>query len=151
MKPHHILTGFKGSQDGHGDGEEFVAGTTAHLSDDLARIAVGEGWAKLPDGFGVKPSPVTIQPPLSVVPSTTEPEVVNEPKITEELVNPVESRETKVVGPEETKVAQPEETKADTGLAAMSYKDLLTLAKERGLKAIGLKKEALVAALDGKA
>ena len=45
MKPHTILKTFKGSQTGH-DHHEFVAGTVADLSRDLAAIAVKQGWAE---------------------------------------------------------------------------------------------------------
>lgn len=46
MKPHRILKGFTGSHTGNDGPHTFVAGTTAELSADLARIAIGEGWAK---------------------------------------------------------------------------------------------------------
>jgi len=46
MKPHRILKDFKGTQDGHGDGQEFTAGTTVPLSDQLADVVVRAGWAK---------------------------------------------------------------------------------------------------------
>jgi hypothetical protein len=45
MKPYHILHDFRGSQTGL-DSHEFTAGTTADLSDALAAVAVGEGWAE---------------------------------------------------------------------------------------------------------
>jgi hypothetical protein len=45
MKPHHILKDFNGSQTGH-DIHEFVKGTVADLSRDLAAIVVKEGWAE---------------------------------------------------------------------------------------------------------
>lgn len=46
MKAHRILKDFNGSQTGN-DFRAFKAGEVADLSDDLARIAVGEGWAEL--------------------------------------------------------------------------------------------------------
>lgn len=45
MKPHKILKSFPGSQTGN-DHHHFEAGTIASLSDDLAAIAVKEGWAE---------------------------------------------------------------------------------------------------------
>jgi hypothetical protein len=45
MKPHRILKGFHGSQNGH-DAHYFEAGTVRDLSDSLAEIVVREGWAK---------------------------------------------------------------------------------------------------------
>ncbi|WP_020474558.1 hypothetical protein [Zavarzinella formosa] len=101
MKPHHILTGFKGSQDGHGDGQEFVAGTTAHLSNDLARIAVGEGWAKPLATGGVVTQPERL-PLVGETPSET---------VIPDDAPPAEDRETKVVEPEETKPAKKFEKK----------------------------------------
>ena len=46
MKPHRILKAFNGSQTGH-DFHSFVPGDKpVHLSDDLAKIAVAQGWAE---------------------------------------------------------------------------------------------------------
>lgn len=45
MKTYTILKTFHGSQDGLHT-EAFIEGTTAVLSDDLARIVVAEGWAE---------------------------------------------------------------------------------------------------------
>ena len=58
MKLHNILKGFKGSQNGH-DHHEFVAGTVAPLSKDLAAIVVKEGWAEPhePDTLAGGPHP----------------------------------------------------------------------------------------------
>ncbi|WP_020471471.1 hypothetical protein [Zavarzinella formosa] len=53
MKPHRILKSFKGSQTGN-DHQHFEAGATEHLSDDLAAIAVREGWAE-PHHKEIKP------------------------------------------------------------------------------------------------
>lgn len=46
MKPHKILKSFPGSQTGN-DYHHFEEGTVEPLSNDLAAIAVKEGWAKL--------------------------------------------------------------------------------------------------------
>jgi hypothetical protein len=46
MKLYNILESFNGSQNGH-DHHQFVKGTSARLSDDLARIALGEKWVEL--------------------------------------------------------------------------------------------------------
>lgn len=73
MLPHRIIKSFPGSNDGI-EIIHFAAGEVAPLSDDLARIAVAEGWAK----------------------------PVSEEKAPEPAI-PAESRETKVVEPEETK------------------------------------------------
>lgn len=45
MTPHKILKPFHGSQTGL-DFHSFEEGSVAHLSDDLAAIAVSEGWAE---------------------------------------------------------------------------------------------------------
>lgn len=45
MKTYEILKTFNGSQDGLHT-EVFTEGTTRHLSDDLAAIAMSEGWVK---------------------------------------------------------------------------------------------------------
>lgn len=45
MKPHRILKTFPGSQTGH-DHHVFEKGSVRDLSDDLAAIAVKEGWAE---------------------------------------------------------------------------------------------------------
>ncbi|MCE9566356.1 MAG: hypothetical protein K8U57_30400 [Planctomycetes bacterium] len=106
MKPYHILKDFNGSQTGH-DFHQFKAGTTSPLSDSLAAIAVGEGWAKAADPVPSKV--VTLQPPLT--------------GDTQEVTLP-EDRETKVVGPEETKVTEPAETKPAKPLIKMSKAEL---------------------------
>lgn len=50
MNPYRILVTFNGSQTGL-DCHEFVAGTTAMLSDDLAAVALWSRWveAELPE------------------------------------------------------------------------------------------------------
>jgi len=120
MKLHHILKDFHGSQTGH-DFQVFKADTTAPLSDSLAVIAVGEGWAKPaePDTLVGGPHPkLAVEPDAPIV--------------------LVEHRETKVTGPDETK----------PDLAALSQKELLALAKERGIPVkFGTKKEAVLALL----
>ncbi len=54
MKPHRILRTFSGSQHGNDGPHHFAAGTEAHLSDDLARIALGQGWVEPVEGHAAK-------------------------------------------------------------------------------------------------
>lgn len=85
MKHYRILKAFNGSQTGN-DFASFEAGSVALLSDDLARIALKEGWAEL------------ALPAETMKPSRVEDDV---------KPLPVEVREIKVVEPEETKPAKP--------------------------------------------
>ena len=119
MKPYLILKPFKGSQTGT-DYAEFVPGPApVLLSAGLARIAVGEGWARAADE---QPNVVVFSSPF-----TGETQTVTLP----------EARATKVVSPPGTKVEAPEETKAETEtepsseLAALPQKSLLALAKDK--------------------
>jgi hypothetical protein len=88
MKPHRILTSFKGNQTGIGETEEFEAGTVRDLSDHLAENVVRAGWAEPLATGDVAPEPDSL------------PFVGETP--------PEQTRETKVTGPQETK---PEKSK----------------------------------------
>lgn len=87
MKAHRILKDFNGSQTGH-DFHVFKAGSTVHLSTDLAAIATREGWAEQDET-----KPVVQQAAVEV------------PEVQAEI--PAETRESKIVEPDETKPKHP--------------------------------------------
>jgi hypothetical protein len=113
MKQHLILKDCTGSQSGH-DYHAFTAGTTAELSDDLARAFVAEGWAKpVAEAAGdiAKAPPALAEAVLeAVAEAEIQPRELAEGDLPEGSeaapVNPAEIRETKVDGPEETKPAR---------------------------------------------
>lgn len=93
MQEYLILKDCTGSQTGH-DFNQFTAGTTAKLSDDLAAAFLKEGWAKPVE----KAAADIAKAPAELAHAVLE--------------TIVEARETKVMGPEETK---PAELKAKKG------------------------------------
>src|SRR4051794_3539468 len=118
MKPYRILKDFKGTQDGQHDCIEFKEGKVEPLSPGLAAIVVREGWAEL----ATRADMIATREPVA------KPDEPNDH---------MEARETKVTGPEETKP-----------IAAMKHKDLVKLAKAKGIPVkIGMKTDELLAAL----
>jgi hypothetical protein len=111
MKDYLILKDFKGSQDGFGDGENFDAGTVAALSTDLARIAVGEGWARPAEEAAKEiasaPKHLADNVIEAIANVTGLDGPVPEGDLEHDIVNPAELRETKVIGPEKTKPDKP--------------------------------------------
>jgi hypothetical protein len=91
MKTYRIIKSFKGSQTGI-DLQEFIAGTEANLSADLAKSAIAEGWAE----------------PVTEVSGATHPLPAGDET---EALSLAEDRETKVDAPEENKVEAPAEQK----------------------------------------
>ncbi|WP_020474232.1 hypothetical protein [Zavarzinella formosa] len=90
MKHYRILKDFNGSQDGH-DFHKFIAGATVPLSNDLAAIAVKEGWAELATLEAIVAEVVGLDAP------------VPDGKLNEVLTISPDDRETKIVPPEEPK------------------------------------------------
>ena len=95
MKPYRILRTFLGNQTGNGPTEKFTEGSTAMLSDSLAEVVLKEGWVE----------PVSPKAALAKVQGLDKP--VPEGKLKEDLENPAELRETKVIEAAETKPAKP--------------------------------------------
>lgn len=125
MKQYLILKDFNGSNTGH-DFNRFTAGTVAKLSDDLARAAMAEGWAKEAEvaAMEIAQAPADLAGPVlealaDAVIGLDGP--VPEGDLERDIANPAELRETKVVEPEETKPAKP--------LSKMSKAELVTHAK----------------------
>ena len=129
MKPYRILRTFAGNQTGNGETEHFMEGTVRNLTDHLAEVVLKEGWVK--------------QASSSEYLETVTADVVGldgpvpEGNLEEDIANPAEIRETKVTGPEETK----------PDLSSMKHKELVNLAKERGINSKGMNTEALIEAL----
>jgi hypothetical protein len=119
MTPLYIKKSFKGSQNGH-DHHWFEAGTTTHLSDDLAAIVVKQGWAEPVGAPGMDRETKVLKP-----------------------------EETKSANPEATIAdviddAPSDETKPYEG---MTFKELKEAAKTRDIKTFGMSQQKLLAAL----
>lgn len=131
MKQHAILKQFKGSNDGLVT-ELFEAGTVAKLSDELAAVAVSQGWAEPAEQFADK---------LATVEGLPHP--IPDGNLAEDLANP------HVI---ETKVSQPEETKPAKPLSKMSKAELvahgLTLGLELTPDSMNVKQ--MIAAIEAK-
>lgn len=103
MKQYLILKDFKGSQDGLSDGEQFVAGAVAPLSDGLVAAlgGVGGGFVK-----------EVAQAAADIAAAPTG--LADAVREAVEEASSVADRETKVEAPAETKVETPEEVKEET-------------------------------------